>query len=112
MDALQLHMHWDAAILLPRWIGSNGITRLATCLLICLIAKVLRDVWAWVRAAYLLQTQFPSPPLVAWIPGHAPIFATTQPHRLWAEWSERLGGDFYARLGPVHVSVSLRLGSS
>eukprot|EP00884_Botryococcus_braunii_P017729 jgi/Botrbrau1/463/Bobra.110_2s0106.2 len=45
----------------------------------------------------------PIPPLVSLIPGHAPIFATSQPHRVWAEWSERLGGDFYARLGPVHV---------
>lgn len=105
-------MDLDADIFLNGLGGRNGIKRLAACLFIVFVANLLRNVWAWARTAYILQTQFPSPPLVSWVPGHAPIFATTQPHRVWADWSERLGGDFYARLGPVHVSTPLSLVSS
>ncbi len=77
---------------------------IAVCLSAVFTALVLWKAWSWFRTAYILQSTFPSPPMVSLIPGHAPIFATSQPHRVWAEWSERLGGDFYARLGPVHVS--------
>jgi hypothetical protein len=89
---------------MPNYVFRVWLCAVAAAWIAVFTAIGATKVFRWLRTSRVLNTHFPSPPINGVMSGHASIFSTVQPHRVWADWSARLGGDFYARLGPVHVS--------